>query len=61
MAADTVADEIGTIGALAVDIHGRLAAAGSMGRIMGKPAGKAGNTAILGAGLSADKIIAVAR
>ncbi|KAL9001596.1 MAG: hypothetical protein Q9188_005442 [Gyalolechia gomerana] len=51
--------ELETVGAIALDIHGRLAAAGSTGGLTNKSMGRIGDTAIIGAGLLADKGIAV--
>lgn len=46
--------EHGTVGAVAVDAHGRLAAATSTGGIHGKLPGRVGDSAIVGAGTWAD-------
>ncbi len=51
---------VGTVGAVAVDHHGRLAAACSTGGVAGKPPGRIGDTAMVGAGLYADDSYAVA-
>ena len=48
------ADRHGTVGAVAVDAHGNLAAATSTGGVSGKLPGRIGDTAIIGAGLFAD-------
>ena len=50
---------MGTVGAVALDSNGRLAAATSTGGMTGKPAGRVGDTAIIGAGTWADEKIAV--
>jgi beta-aspartyl-peptidase (threonine type) len=43
-----------TVGAVAVDLAGRMAAASSTGGIVGKPSGRVGDAPIPGAGLFAD-------
>ena len=50
---------MGTVGAVALDSNGGLAAATSTGGMTGKPAGRVGDTAIIGAGTWADNKIAV--
>ncbi|MDG1708921.1 MAG: isoaspartyl peptidase/L-asparaginase, partial [Emcibacteraceae bacterium] len=45
----------GTVGAVALDIHGNLAAATSTGGVFGKPAGRVGDTPIIGSGTWADQ------
>jgi L-asparaginase / beta-aspartyl-peptidase len=45
----------GTVGAVALDVHGQLAAATSTGGITGKLAGRVGDSAIVGAGTYADR------
>ncbi|KAL8839490.1 MAG: hypothetical protein Q9170_001713 [Blastenia crenularia] len=50
--------DLETVGAIAVDVHGGLAAAGSTGGLTNKSQGRIGDTAIKGAGLYADKDIA---
>lgn len=50
------ADRHGTVGAVAVDAHGNLAAATSTGGVAGKLPGRIGDSAIIGAGLFADAI-----
>ena len=52
-------NHFGTVGAIVLDSHGNLAAAGSTGGTPGKVRGRVGDTAILGAGLFADKKVAV--
>lgn len=52
--------ESGTVGAVALDIHGHIAAGGSSGGISGKGKGRVGDTAVLGAGLFADSKLGVA-
>jgi|TARA_R110002096_G_scaffold257381_1_gene450890 L-asparaginase / beta-aspartyl-peptidase len=49
----------GTVGAVALDIHGNLAAATSTGGVFGKPAGRVGDTPIIGIGTWADEDIAI--
>ncbi len=50
----------GTVGAVARDTAGRLAAASSTGGVLGKTPGRVGDTPILGAGTWADERVAVA-
>lgn len=61
--AETVADELalghGTVGAVALDRAGRLAAATSTGGLFGKRPGRVGDTPIPGAGTWADAGLAV--
>jgi len=52
-------DGWGTVGAVALDAHGQVAAATSTGGMTGKPVGRVGDTAIIGAGTWADQTIAV--
>ena len=52
-------DGWGTVGAVALDVHGRVAAATSTGGMTGKPVGRVGDTPIIGAGTWADPSIAV--
>lgn len=54
------AENLGTVGAVALDSYGNLAAAGSTGGNTCKPLGRIGDTAIIGAGLIANKHAAVA-
>ena len=49
----------GTVGAIALDTDGRLAAATSTGGLLGKTPGRVGDTPIIGAGLWADERVAV--
>lgn len=49
----------GTVGAVALDIHGNLAAATSTGGVFGKPAGRVGDTPLIGLGTWADDDIAI--
>lgn len=49
----------GTVGAVVLDSHGHLAAAGSTGGLMFKADGRIGDTAVLGAGLYADQRLAI--
>ncbi len=51
--------ETGTVGAVAMDSEGNLAAATSTGGMTGKPPGRIGDTAIIGAGTWADRNVAV--
>lgn len=51
--------DLETVGAVALDLHGNLAAAGSTEGLACKIKGRVGDTAIIGAGLSADQNIAV--
>lgn len=50
---------MGTVGAVALDSEGRLAAATSTGGMTGKPDGRVGDTPIIGAGTWADDDVAV--
>ncbi|MBH34596.1 MAG: hypothetical protein CMB74_04000 [Euryarchaeota archaeon] len=52
-------DGWGTVGAVALDVHGRVAAATSTGGMTGKPVGRVGDTPVIGAGTWADPNIAV--
>ena len=52
-------DDFGTVGALALDSYGHLAAGGSTGGTAGKLSGSIGGTAVLGAGLFANSRVAV--
>ncbi len=49
----------GTVGAVALDIYGNLASATSTGGVFGKPAGRVGDTPIIGNGTWADDDIAI--
>jgi L-asparaginase / beta-aspartyl-peptidase len=49
----------GTVGAVALDAHGRLAAATSTGGYTGKLPGRVGDSPIIGAGTYADELCAV--
>jgi len=51
--------EMGTVGAVALDSQGHLAAATSTGGMTGKPTGRVGDTPIIGAGTWADLKVAV--
>lgn len=57
---ETPADKLGhgTVGAVARDRQGRLAAATSTGGLFGKRPGRVGDTPLLGAGCWADKVVA---
>ncbi|XP_061703383.1 uncharacterized protein si:ch211-256m1.8 isoform X2 [Syngnathoides biaculeatus] len=48
-----------TVGAVAWDCHRRLAAASSTGGLVGKLKGRVGDTAVVGAGIYADKTLAI--
>lgn len=50
----SAAGTTGTVGAVARDIHGKLAAATSTGGIRGKRAGRVGDSPLIGAGVYAD-------
>ncbi len=52
-------DGWGTVGAVALDVHGNVAAATSTGGMTGKPSGRVGDTGIIGAGTWADTNVAV--
>lgn len=49
-------DEVGTVGAVAIDSEGNVAAATSTGGITGKLPGRIGDTPILGSGTYADNV-----
>ncbi|MGB5724136.1 MAG: isoaspartyl peptidase/L-asparaginase [Parasphingorhabdus sp.] len=49
----------GTVGAVALDLRGNLAAATSTGGVFGKPAGRVGDTPIIGIGTWADQDVAI--
>lgn len=51
--------QTGTVGAVVLDNHGRLAAATSTGGMTGKPDGRIGDTPIIGAGTWADQNVAI--
>lgn len=51
--------DTGTVGAVALDQNGRLAAATSTGGLMGKMAGRVGDSPLIGAGCWADERMAV--
>lgn len=53
------AEDLETVGAVALDLHNNLAAAGSTGGITYKMKGRLGDTAIMGAGLYVTKNVAV--
>lgn len=50
---------VGTVGAVALDKQGRLAAATSTGGVKGKPEGRVGDTPLIGAATWADNNIAI--
>jgi isoaspartyl peptidase/L-asparaginase-like protein (Ntn-hydrolase superfamily) len=49
----------GTVGAVALDLQGNLAAATSTGGVFGKPPGRVGDTPLIGMGTWADQDIAI--
>lgn len=51
--------KFGTVGAVALDARGRLAAATSTGGVTNKQVGRVGDTPIIGAGCYADDVVAV--
>ena len=51
--------QIGTVGCVAVDVHGNLAAATSTGGLVNKMVGRIGDTPIIGAGNYANSLCAV--
>ena len=53
-------EDHGTVGAVALDIYGGLAAANSTGGMTFKSNGRLGDTAVIGAGLYADEGVAIA-
>ena len=55
--AQQTAGEPGTVGAVALDSAGGLAAATSTGGVMGKRSGRVGDSAVIGAGTYADSTI----
>jgi len=55
----SLAEGHGTVGAVALDLHGNLAAANSTGGTMFKSVGRIGDTAIIGAGIYADDEVAI--
>ncbi len=52
-------NKFGTVGAVACDAHGNLAAATSTGGVTNKQVGRVGDTPVLGAGCYADDVAAV--
>ena len=56
---DHDAEGMGTVGAVAIDSKGNLAATTSTGGMTGKPKGRIGDTPIIGAGTWADNVVAV--
>lgn len=52
-------EDHGTVGAVALDMHGNLAAANSTGGVTFKSSGRIGDTAIVGAGIYADDHVAI--
>lgn len=53
------AEDLETVGVVALDLYGNLAAAGSTGGTTFKMKGRLGDTAVLGAGLYVSKNVAV--
>lgn len=53
-------EEHGTVGAVALDVYGHLASANSTGGTMFKAVGRVGDTCVNGAGIYADRKIAIA-
>lgn len=51
--------DLDIVGAIALDVYGKLAATGSTGGLTNKSMGQTGDTTIMGAGLLADKQIAI--
>lgn len=49
----------GTVGAVALDVHGHVAAATSTGGVFGKPEGRIGDTPVIGVGTWADEEVAI--
>lgn len=58
-AARAALPDMGTVCAVAIDIHGQMAAAGSTGGMTCKTAGRLGDTAIMGAGILASDHVAI--
>lgn len=58
---DTIQTDMmhGTVGAVALDIHGNLAAATSTGGVFGKPVGRVGDSPNIGIGTWADQDVAL--
>ena len=54
-----ISQDLETVGAVALDVHGGLAAAGSTGGMTGKMKGSIGDTPVLGAGIFADEEVAL--
>lgn len=54
-------DEVGTVGAVAIDSEGNVAAATSTGGMTGKLPGRIGDTPILGSGTYADNVNSLSR
>lgn len=59
-AGDAGIGQADTVGAVVRDADGHVAAAGSTGGVLGKPAGRVGDTPMVGAGLYADDAIGAA-
>jgi len=57
--ASVASEDLETVGAVALDLQGHLAAAGSTGGLTCKMNGRLGDTAVMGAGLYVDENIAV--
>ena len=56
---EAAAEDHDTVGAIALDMHGRLAAAASTGGTSNKMSGRLGDAAVIGAGLLADEDAAI--
>jgi beta-aspartyl-peptidase (threonine type) len=56
---ETKPEDRGTVGAVCLDAHGRLAAATSTGGFTGQPPGRVGDSPLIGAGTWADAHVAV--
>ena len=54
-----ISQDLETVGAVALSVHGVLAAAGSTGGMAGKMKGRTGDTPVLGAGLFAGEEVAL--
>ena len=54
-----ISQDLETVGAVGLDVHGGLAAAGSTGRMTGKMKGSIGDTPVLGACIFVDEEVAL--
>jgi beta-aspartyl-peptidase (threonine type) len=57
---NSAAEDLGTVGAVALDIYGNLVAANSTGGMTCKSTGRIGDTPIIGAGIYGDRRSAIA-